>query len=166
MQATFVVSNEDGENMIIRNMTPFHVDPQWLESMVGVLTEEEINQQIENRLTDEFMLVLPIFRQHMREIHERVAEMDDPQAGEPKKLPTLKKYEFNNIPSRRFHKTDKDTNFKQDTCVICTDAFKSNNKIPVLQCGHDFHWKCLEQWVTKSHNVCPICKQEISKEDQ
>ena len=38
---------------------------------------------------------------------------------------------------------------------------KFNNKIPILACGHDFHWKCLETWVTKHHNICPICKEEV-----
>ena len=162
MQATFVVPMEDGQNLIVQNRIPFQIDPQWLTSMDGILTEEEINQHVENAIVSDFMQILPFIQNRTREMQEQLAEMHDPQAGEPKKHPTLIKREFNNIPSRRFHKADRDNNFKQDTCIICTDAFKSNNKIPVLPCRHDFHWKCLEEWVTKHHNVCPICKQEIS----
>ena len=166
MQATFLIPNGNGENIVIRNVTPIHIDSDWELAMEGVLTEEEMTAQIEARLMREFLEVLPHIRQRMQGRNRLVlGDMNDPQAGPPKELSTLKKCEYNGLMSRRYHKTHNEDEFKQNNCVICSDDFKSNNKIPILSCGHSFHWKCLEKWVTQTHNICPICKEIIPLPD-
>ena len=83
--------------------------------------------------------------------------MHDPQAGPPSKHPKITPMEYERLSSRRFRKKDMKENFKQSECVICSEAFKSNQKIPKLSCGHDFHWKCLKRWATRERATCPIC---------
>ena len=40
-----------------------------------------------------------------------------------------------------------------EVCTIClgsrTDA--------VLQCGHMYHWECVQQWLD-TQNTCPVCR--------
>ena len=43
-----------------------------------------------------------------------------------------------------------------NTCIICFDAISHNDK-HFLHCGHQFHCKCIKQWLAQSHD-CPICK--------
>ena len=160
MQATFMIDDGHGGNLIIRNLTPFVVDNEWEAAMAGILTAEEIRQQLEHNIVNEFLnTVRPGFMEHFT--NQAINDMNDPQAGPPPELPKLTLGEFSDIPSRRYHKTDKDENYKQECCTICMANFVSNNKIPQLACGHDFHWKCLERWATKHHKICPICKEEL-----
>ena len=44
-----------------------------------------------------------------------------------------------------------------NTCVICFDTISSHNDKHFLHCGHNFHCKCIKQWLTRS-NYCPVCK--------
>ncbi|KAK7401790.1 hypothetical protein VNO78_13562 [Psophocarpus tetragonolobus] len=46
-----------------------------------------------------------------------------------------------------------------DSCIICQDEFKSQERIGVLRCEHEYHEDCLRKWLVVK-NVCPICKLE------
>jgi hypothetical protein len=43
-------------------------------------------------------------------------------------------------------------------CSICFDS-RLSSKV-VLECKHDFHFKCLSKWFERS-NTCPLCKKAI-----
>ena len=50
---------------------------------------------------------------------------------------------------------------KKVTCVVCLkdfDGYDFNCK--KLKCGHNFHMKCIDEWLTHSKS-CPICRKEI-----
>lgn len=46
-----------------------------------------------------------------------------------------------------------------DSCIICQDEYKNQEKIGILQCGHEYHADCLKKWLLVK-NVCPVCKSE------
>jgi E3 ubiquitin-protein ligase RNF38/44 len=46
-----------------------------------------------------------------------------------------------------------------DSCIICQDDFKNEEKIGILRCEHEYHEDCLTKWLLVK-NVCPICKSE------
>lgn len=46
-----------------------------------------------------------------------------------------------------------------DSCIICQDEYKYQEKIGVLRCEHEYHVDCLKKWLLVK-NVCPICKSE------
>lgn len=46
-----------------------------------------------------------------------------------------------------------------DSCIICQDDYKNQEKIGILDCGHEYHANCLKKWLLVK-NVCPICKSE------
>ncbi|XP_013186306.2 proteoglycan 4 isoform X2 [Amyelois transitella] len=48
-------------------------------------------------------------------------------------------------------------------CTICTDPVNPADYLNVINCGHMFHCRCLEQWILRS-KTCPQCRQEVSYE--
>lgn len=42
------------------------------------------------------------------------------------------------------------------SCTICYDSYEESSDICSAKCGHVFHLKCLQQWITQS-NTCPLC---------
>ncbi|KAJ9182951.1 hypothetical protein P3X46_006881 [Hevea brasiliensis] len=48
---------------------------------------------------------------------------------------------------------------ESDSCIICQDDYKHQEKIGTLDCGHEYHADCLKKWLHVK-NVCPICKSE------
>ncbi|GLU15440.1 hypothetical protein SLE2022_319300 [Rubroshorea leprosula] len=46
-----------------------------------------------------------------------------------------------------------------DSCIICQEEYKNEEKIGTLDCGHEYHADCLKKWLLVK-NVCPICKTE------
>ncbi|XP_042485153.1 probable E3 ubiquitin-protein ligase ZFP1 [Macadamia integrifolia] len=44
-----------------------------------------------------------------------------------------------------------------ETCIICQEEFENMDKIGTLQCGHEYHAKCIKKW-SLVKNVCPICR--------
>jgi len=54
----------------------------------------------------------------------------------------------------------KNNETRENTCCICLEEYKMNEKICILNCSHEFHKKCLESWLYQS-NTCPLCVEEI-----
>ena len=49
-------------------------------------------------------------------------------------------------------------NNNNNTCVICLDDISHNDK-HFLHCGHQFHCRCIKQWlITRQNKYCPVCK--------
>ncbi|KAL5081591.1 hypothetical protein RYX36_010012, partial [Vicia faba] len=46
-----------------------------------------------------------------------------------------------------------------NSCIICQEEFKNQEKIGVIKCEHEFHADCITQWLLLK-NSCPICKLE------
>jgi hypothetical protein len=50
-----------------------------------------------------------------------------------------------------------------DDCVICTEAFRIDDLICKLPCGHIHHSKCITKWMSCSINdgTCPTCRHPV-----
>ncbi|KAI6173564.1 RING-type domain-containing protein [Aphelenchoides besseyi] len=48
-----------------------------------------------------------------------------------------------------------------ETCAICLEDFRANDKVRELPCRHIYHQKCIDPWLTKNRKVCPICKRKV-----
>lgn len=46
---------------------------------------------------------------------------------------------------------------ENDSCIICQEEYRNQEKIGFLDCGHEYHAGCLKKWLLVK-NVCPICK--------
>lgn len=46
-------------------------------------------------------------------------------------------------------------------CIICVREFAVGDEVRWLQCPHAFHVECIDEWVLKHKNRCPLCQQHI-----
>ena len=52
---------------------------------------------------------------------------------------------------------------KENECLICLEnTWDTQDNIHVLQCGHNYHIKCLQEWF-KENYTCPTCKKSAYK---
>ena len=145
----FAVRDNNGNDYILQNVTPYNIPNSWLNAVSNILSCEELNSMIAERIEQDLIPdILEIVRNESQE---------DSAIEHPKLTVT----EFDSLPSKRFSKAFKNEGFKQSACTICGDEFRSNQKLPVLECGHHFHWKCLKEWVTKHRAACPVCMGEV-----
>ena len=49
-------------------------------------------------------------------------------------------------------------------CPICWSDFQRNDFVTTLHCNeqHVFHTECIEQWIRKGQNSCPLCRKQIA----
>eukprot|EP00927_Polykrikos_kofoidii_P006735 TRINITY_DN12722_c0_g5_i1.p1 TRINITY_DN12722_c0_g5~~TRINITY_DN12722_c0_g5_i1.p1 ORF type:complete len:949 (+),score=150.91 TRINITY_DN12722_c0_g5_i1:118-2964(+) len=45
-------------------------------------------------------------------------------------------------------------------CAVCLSNYERGDHLRKLQCGHDFHLACVDQWLAQS-GQCPVCKHRI-----
>ena len=53
------------------------------------------------------------------------------------------------------------TTTNNTTCSICLEEQKINENWSKLLCEHEFHKKCIRDWLT-INNVCPVCRRLIN----
>eukprot|EP00471_Norrisiella_sphaerica_P005828 CAMPEP_0184480602 /NCGR_PEP_ID=MMETSP0113_2-20130426/2099_1 /TAXON_ID=91329 /ORGANISM="Norrisiella sphaerica, Strain BC52" /LENGTH=278 /DNA_ID=CAMNT_0026859169 /DNA_START=44 /DNA_END=880 /DNA_ORIENTATION=- len=49
-------------------------------------------------------------------------------------------------------------------CRICFEKYRAKASIRVLPCGHHYHLKCIDPWLTKCKKVCPLCQRRIDEQ--
>lgn len=50
---------------------------------------------------------------------------------------------------------------KEENCVICQENFKFLKRVIMLPCSHQYHSKCITEWLKHKKN-CPICQKEVA----
>ena len=45
-------------------------------------------------------------------------------------------------------------------CQVCLSEYKAGENLVNLPCKHDFHDKCIKEWL-KRNASCPICRHEL-----
>ena len=46
----------------------------------------------------------------------------------------------------------------ENECVFCFENI-SNYNIAVIDCGHSYHYHCIQKWITKTKNPTRLCPQ-------
>jgi hypothetical protein len=42
------------------------------------------------------------------------------------------------------------------SCSVCNEAFSENEKVRILSCGDFFHRRCIDLWLLRFANTCPL----------
>ncbi|KAG9397348.1 E3 ubiquitin-protein ligase ZSWIM2 [Carpediemonas membranifera] len=50
------------------------------------------------------------------------------------------------------------------SCAICADEFKIGDSRRMLPCQHIYHKGCIDKWLTKEKDVCPMCNGPVLAE--
>lgn len=58
-------------------------------------------------------------------------------------------------PYKRVTKNDK---LLKKECSVCLENFKEKQGKRTLPCNHTFHKRCIDKWVFKGTETCPICR--------
>jgi hypothetical protein len=45
--------------------------------------------------------------------------------------------------------------------IVCLGEFAEDDLVHDLDCIHAFHVDCLDEWYSRGHNQCPLCKSEL-----
>jgi len=51
---------------------------------------------------------------------------------------------------------------KTKECSICQEDYNEGEILSDLPCAHNFHKKCVTQWLTL-HNSCPVCRKSLEE---
>ena len=51
----------------------------------------------------------------------------------------------------------------EERCSICLEKYKSDDDTRSLSCDHKFHHECVEEWLKKHDNKCPVCRTQTKK---
>eukprot|EP00250_Pteridium_aquilinum_P034716 c7996_g1_i2 orf=146-739(-) len=65
------------------------------------------------------------------------------------------------MPSITYTMVGVDQKAAGDSCGICLEAYKANQKLRILPCTHRFHSRCVDTWLTAWHASCPVCKCDV-----
>ncbi len=53
------------------------------------------------------------------------------------------------------------------TCSICIEQINTEYDLCLVQCGHKFHYRCMEEYKEKTNNyTCPLCRHELFKPEE
>ena len=74
-------------------------------------------------------------------------------------MKNLKRKQIKTIGKSKKVKSESD--ICRETCPICIDDFKPNELYRNLNCGHQFHKKCIDRWFRKDHSDCPMCRKQV-----
>ncbi|XP_021830483.1 E3 ubiquitin-protein ligase MBR2 isoform X1 [Prunus avium] len=61
------------------------------------------------------------------------------------------------MKQRKFFSITAESSVDMEPCCVCQEEYNDEDDIGTLDCGHDFHTKCIKQWLMQK-NLCPICK--------
>ena len=50
--------------------------------------------------------------------------------------------------------------FENNECIICLEPMIINDKVKILECGHMYHYDCINKWIEKKGEInCPLCSK-------
>jgi len=88
----------------------------------------------------------------------------DESFWEPVKTKLTKDEFTNNLVHKKMNNLLKhEYNIEDISCVVCLDDIQSNCKCTVLSCGHIYHTRCIETWLTETCTTptCPSCRVDV-----
>ncbi|OHT02438.1 hypothetical protein TRFO_30427 [Tritrichomonas foetus] len=102
--------------------------------------------------------VIPLYLAHVeRQQLAQAINISMQEAAQPRSEPPKKMKLVNHI-------IDAKNVRDQESCIVCQENFKLNEKTVMLKCGHFFHNDCIMPWFI-DHHTCPTCRTNIDEEN-
>ena len=57
--------------------------------------------------------------------------------------------------------TERNHNFTQGSCPVCTHSFETVASVVTTECGHLFCEACVHRWVVENNLTCPECRTRL-----
>jgi hypothetical protein len=54
---------------------------------------------------------------------------------------------------------------KYTECSICLSEFNEETELRLLKCDHGFHKICIDEWLIKYNNNCPVCRNNQNSQN-
>lgn len=48
-----------------------------------------------------------------------------------------------------------------EMCAVCVDNLQGGDLGRSLPCGHTFHLGCIDPWIRRDNNDCPVCRRQF-----
>lgn len=102
----------------------------------------------------------------MFSVHEeRISREERARRTSALKKSSISKKEKKGRTPRRKARDDDDEceeESKAPMCTICYESLDRKTGVTALKCGHPFHTKCIDTWITSGPhtNFCPVCREE------
>ena len=95
------------------------------------------------------------FFSHINDLYDSVTE------NSKKNLTSSEFKTIKKISYKKLNTLYTDTKIEPSSyCPICYENFKASSSVTVLNCKHNFHTKCIKNWLLNESTECPICKTE------
>ncbi|KAL3838902.1 hypothetical protein ACJIZ3_023493 [Penstemon smallii] len=139
-----------------RNVSRYHQNRRVLETNRNVEPQHVASGLIQTSQLDETLLVSSYPFHNYQEI---INTSFIPQEEGPTTTDGLSESMIDRRLKTRDHVAMKNIGDEVcDICVVCQDdLYQENEKIGVVECGHEFHAECIKKWLYRK-NFCPICK--------
>lgn len=62
--------------------------------------------------------------------------------------------------------TDRGGGAEERECVVCQEELGDGKVLKRMPCGHVFHGECVETWLRRHANNCPICRRALEEEGE
>jgi len=95
--------------------------------------------------------------ENMPSLHDIINIVDEiPELSDI--IVSLDEADIEKMPITKYNRDDK------NNCIICQELFiKDISDIRTTPCNHFFHPSCIDEWLKKFSNKCPICRTELGE---
>ncbi|WCJ17708.1 RING/U-box superfamily protein [Euphorbia peplus] len=124
----------------------------------------------ENLRIEDYMLFDPFMHHGMAEMHDRHRDMRlDVDNMSYEELLALEErigdvstglsegIIMKSMKQQKYFSMTTEYPLEMEPCSVCQEEYVDGDDLGKLECGHDFHTKCIKQWLMVK-NICPICK--------
>lgn len=75
----------------------------------------------------------------------------------------LSETELAQLETKKF--SDLTATQKEDAkCAICMTEYSDSESVRIMQCKHFFHQECIDPYLAKYNNKCPICREHLASD--
>ena len=71
--------------------------------------------------------------------------------------------ELKSLPTKKFHGKQK-FNVDGPQCQVCLTEYKTGDSLVNLPCKHEYHDKCIKEWLKVTRHKFTLCKDQRSIE--